>query len=310
MKQYIYILVVLGFVLASCSKDNKKDAGVGNPDIPVTPPTPDDPTTKVSFSPSIAAFTKATGKVFEPVDEVSVYAVKVDAENLSGTLSSMNFADNVRYIYRNLKFEAFNQPVAYPDKTMTLAFHAIYPYSSGYSVPEFLFAVSKDQSNENDYAQSDLLTAFNKSEANSLIPLMFTHRFSKIVVNLILKGVAANGIKVSFSNLYSLAKVDLNNLVSVATGAKGNLIPAENGSLSYKLILPPQDFTKDVELATIFVAGDKYVWKLSGNQKFVAGNEYSYNLEISESEDEKKVVVISSSINPWESAEIENGNIR
>ena len=307
MKKYLSILLVLVFVFSSCSKGGGKGENTNPeiPDTPIVPPTPDDPTTKVSFSPSIVAFSRMAGDAFEASDEISVYAVKMDATNTTGILSSANFADNLRYVYRSPKFEAFNKAVTYPDKSTTLAFHAIYPYSSGYSVPEFLFAVNKDQSNESNYMQSDLLTAVSKSAANATVPLTFNHRLSKIVVNLVLKGVAANGLSVSFSNLCLSAKANLNNTTFQGTGTKGSIVPAENGSLSYKLILPPQALAKDMELATITIAGTRYIWNYSANRELASGMEYSYDLEISASEDEGKVVVISSSIHPWGNEEEE-----
>ena len=289
-------ILALGCMLIACSSPSKDENK--EPIIPGPEPTPGK--TDVFFAPSIYAFSRATNTAFAFSDEISVFAVQINTDNQVGVLTtSSNYAENVKYIYRSDKFEPYTTAINFPDKNTMLAFHAVYPYSSMLPVPEFNFIVQKDQSTTANQCQSDLMTAFKRSEENALIPLNFYHRLSRIIINLTLEGFFSNEIQVSFTNILYTAKVDLNNTTFEGTGLKGTIIPASDGLSGYKIILPPQTLAEGMELASFVIEGDKYTWEIANELVLNPGVEYQYDLKVTTGE-KGKIVELSSSIIPWE----------
>lgn len=296
MKTIMLSIFVLGCMLVSCSSPSKDESK--EPIIPGPDPEPD--RTDVFFTPTVYAFSRATNTAFAFSDEISVFAAQINTDNQVGVLTtSSNYAENVKYIYRSDKFEPYATAINFPGKNTILAFHAVYPYSSMLSVPEFNFIVQKDQSTAANQCQSDLMTAFKRSEENVLIPLSFYHRLSRISINLTLEGFSSNEIQVSFANILYTAKVNLNNTTFEGTGSKGTIIPASDGLLGYKIILPSQTLANGLELATFVIEGNKYTWKLTDELVLNSGVEYQYDLKVTTGGKEK-IVELSSSVIPWE----------
>ena len=130
----------------------------------------------ILFSADIQAATKATDIAFENGDEISVFATtaKVPEET--------NYAQNVKYTYYDALFST-SEELVYPDEYTTLSFYAVYPYGS-YTTPSFDFAVNKDQSTNETYTGSDLMTASQVAKNEDVVDLRFSHRMAKVVINL------------------------------------------------------------------------------------------------------------------------------
>ena len=100
-------------------------AGMCNPDpgpdpVPDPEPEPDlEQPYEVSFAAKVNEMTtRATDTAFEDGDEISVYAC------YDASLSSSNYAQNVRYKYDKGLFES-TYPISYPDKSALPSMHCI-----------------------------------------------------------------------------------------------------------------------------------------------------------------------------------------
>ena len=240
----------------------------------------------VSFSPQIKGSTRATDLQFEEGDKISVFA------STTGSISSENYAQNVCYGYEDNLFTT-EGTLSYPSSNEDLTFFAVYPYGD-YVTPEFSFTVMSDQRSHTNYTASDLMTATAVGENSKVVDLVFNHRLSKIVLNIYSDNMPVGEQTVVFKDVRSNVIANLSsNTYRVEEFEKADIYAASNGTNSFKVLLPPQAFAKDMLLAEIAVGEKVFSWILDRDLVLNSGVEYVFNLEL------KDNVVFVAQINPW-----------
>lgn len=140
--------------------------------------------------------TKATSSAFEAGDVMGVYVTKYDGETPVPLQISGNYANNAASTFDGAAWDT-QPPVYWQEGRFDV--YAYYPYMELSSVDECRFSVALDQSTEeisgslSGYEASDFLWAKNEGiQQSETVPLVFKHRMSKLVVNLI-KGEEFSG---------------------------------------------------------------------------------------------------------------------
>lgn len=292
--------------------------GGGSDDPVVTPPTPGpntpitpSDTTKngggdtpdvqtrgiVSFLPSLTAMTRATDTQFEAGDRIGVFAVKASADDNRAILANKggNYADNVVYSYSGGKFTATNG-IEIPGDAK-LFYTAVYPYTST-AANVFTFDVNENQSTAAAYTASDLCTASTEATDAKEVELKFSHRLSKIIINLTGDGWTGNNISVKMRNVIATASIDLNSVTFVGAGSKKDIVCAPNGTRSYKVIVPPQVVGRGEKIVTVTMNGVEYSLDTQSELEWRSGKSYEYTLGL-EKPNDTELVFFTGDINPW-----------
>lgn len=265
-------------LVASC--DTKE------PNKPSQDPQEPQETESIAFTAKIKGGTRATDLQFEEGDEISVFATEGES------LSESNYAQNVCYNYEDNMFST-DGVLSYPSASQDLTFYAVYPYAK-YDTPNFLFEIQTDQREHENYTLSDLMTASAVGNNNKVVDLVFNHRLSKLIINITSENMPIGEPVVTLKNVKYIASASLNsNEFTSVEGAYTDVIAAPNGTNSFKVLLPPQAFTKDSALAEIVIGNKTFTWILDRDMVLNSGVEYSYTIEL------KDNVVFTAQINPW-----------
>lgn len=276
-------------------------AGMCNPDpgpdpVPDPEPEPDlEQPYEVSFAAKVNEMTtRATDTAFEDGDEISVYAC------YDASLSSSNYAQNVRYKYDKGLFES-TYPISYPDKSAALTFYALYPYGN-YSTPEMRFSVSKNQDSEEAYMESDLMTASAVAKDKKTVDLKFSHRLAKISLVLNSDRMPAGEQSVKFCKVYTSLDADIADNRYTETGSKSDVASCPDGKNAFKVILPPQKIAAGSLFAEIRIGDKVYDWVAESDIYLSSGIEHVYTATLKED-----TITIEADINDWneESGEVE-----
>lgn len=292
MKKFSFILGVMACAsivsLNSCSK-----AEVSNEEPDIDVPDTGDKGKFVSFSADINSLSRASDTKFDTNDNIGVFAVESNGNDSKGIiLSSGNYADNVKYTYNGSKFTSSNG-IEIEDDGTKYYYHAVYPYTSGAS-DVFDFSVKEDQRNDN-YTLSDLCTAHSSATSAQMVDLKFSHRLSKLIINLEGNNWPSGDYSIKLNNVSISASVDLNALSFSKGNKTGDIIMSSNGNMSYKAILPPQTIYKD-NFATLSIGSKNYSITLDKNITMKSGMQY----EISVSYKNNAVIVeFNGDIYPW-----------
>ena len=301
MRKAKFLLILAFLALVSCGSDNEK--GVNIDPIPSPTPNPQpNPSgeSAVSFTATLDAMSRATDTSFENGDKIGVFAVKASDDDTRGFITNGgNAADNVQYQYNGNMFAPVSTGIKQPSG-FKYFYTAIYPYQPQAGAT-FDFAVKTDQRSSDNYTSSDLCTAYSSASDETIVPLKFGHRLSRIIVNINGEGWGGDDIKVSLQGALYTAAVNVNALEFTAYGNTTDLVFAPNGNRSFKLILPPQTFDKGVPFLSVIVNGKTYNVDTESAQTFHSGKSYEYTL--TKSNPENDVVTFTSSIDPWNTAE-------
>ncbi len=294
MKQKLFLTILCTLMLAASCGGGGTDVIEPTPQPEPTTPEPT-PTVVVSFVPYLDAPTRATDTSFDINDRVGVFAVESSgSDNRAIIADHGNYADNVQYQYDGSRFNRVNTGIEIPQDGK-LYYTAIYPYVSNAS-NSFTFGVNGDQRTPEAYTSSDLCTASTNATSEKLVDLRFSHRLSKIVINLTGDGWNSSDIQVKVKNVHTSANVNLNNLTFTAIGSTKDVICASNGTLSYKVILPPQSVSQNEKLFVITMNGADYTVETQGNLEFHSGKAYEYTINMDANHE---IVEFTGDINPW-----------
>lgn len=296
---YSTFLLAAVMLMTGCSGGHDSDESTKPTPPPVTPPTPGNQdtggSTLVSFSASLNAMSRATDTSFENGDQIGVFAVKASDGDTRGIIAnSGNYADNIAYRYQNGMLTAASTGISKTADTK-LFYTAIYPYNTQAGAT-FDFTVKSDQRTPANYTGSDLCTANTSATDQTTVNLTFSHRLSRIIVNLTGDGWGSDDITVSI-NAQPTAESDVNNLHFTAKGSKTKLTFGSNGTHSYKLILPPQQFADGSNFIQVTANGKTYDIKAQSKQSLVSGKSYEYTLNMSVSNPDE--IIFTGDINPW-----------
>lgn len=281
------MMLLAGVIIASCQ--NLED-------------TPDDTyqlgEDAIRFCPSIAGISRATDTSFDNGDAISVFAVESTSSNTNGLFGNGDlYATNSRYICSNQNFSATDNGIQFPSSDSKLGFHAIYPYNANIAVsklPLYEFSVNKKQNEGTNYTKSDLMIAYTLSDSKDIVPLTFSHKMCKVIINLNTESLPVGTPSIVLNSVLTSVRANLNLNTFQSYGESTDLTMATNGTLSFKCVLPPQTVYKDKVLAAIVIGGYNYNWILEKTIEWKSGIEYTYNLKFS-----RAAVRFYSDIVPW-----------
>lgn len=284
MKKNYLNLLLCSCLLVACSNGGDDPEPVVKPDV--------DKTSSVNFRGSIKQASRATETAFEENDEISVFAVKPSSNIVLG--SSGNYADNVKYVYKNGKFES-NSPITIAENDANgLAYYAIYPYSSGAS-NSFAFSVKENQSTHSAYTQSDLCTAYAGPTTSKTVNLEFNHRLSNIVIKFYGDNLANKELSVKLEDVYVKCQADINANTYTPSGNKRTVTMGEESTNTFHAIIVPQTVSKDDVFMTVVMNGNEYKLSLASEMTFKSGRQTIFEYEIKGND----IVELNGYINPW-----------
>ena len=280
---YLISAVSIIFMLGACSRDK-----VNNDPEPIWPSAQQ----VVKFRSSILPSTRATETNFENGDEISVFAVQPSAG--VSLLPVGNYVDNIRYVYSDGLFVPVMNGINLPNDLSGLSYYAVYKYSSDIT-NEGLFTVNYDQSTHEKLSESDFCTAYVPATSGQYVDLTFSHRLSRIIVNLEGSDLGSSSATMQLTNVLRTSSYDLNANTFVGVSDPGDIQMMESSTNRFEAIMAPQTVEGGSEMFSIIYNGEELRVELKYETTFRSGRQYEYTISV----DEEKALIISGNINPW-----------
>lgn len=285
-KTNVFLITVSALVALACSSDN--EAIVSPADAP-------QPTHSVTFYPALSSTTRATETSFELYDQISVFAVQPSAG--TALKPSGNYADNVLYTYQGDAFSA-TRGIDLPDDDEGLAYYAVYPYQL-YVTNQGLFSVRTNQQTHSNLTLSDFCTAYTPATKNQEVWLNFSHRLSRICIDLSGNNLTSKTISMRLNDVCYETSFDLNTNSFTPTNKKSDILMGETSTNRYEAILVPQTFVSGTTVVVITIDGEEFPLYVENETTFRSGKEYDYSLTYTNN----KIVVTKGEIVPWNTHE-------
>lgn len=209
----------------------------------------------------------------------------------------------------------------WPTNGKGLYIYGVYPMAAvtnagKYDAQNVSFSVKGDQSSDDGYKASDLMTGVPASNpvtrTTSAVPLTFTHLLTKIKITL-KPGVGFDGTAGSASGLSNVTVSILGTKIATtfSVGSKTNLAAASGevtpivactgqscesgGSIACAAIIVPQTVLSGSEFIKVEVGGGSYVYKLDNSDKTFEGQKvYEYEITV-----KKTGLTVTSAITDW-----------
>lgn len=243
--------------------------------------------------------TKATASAFEPGDKMGIYVTKYQDSKPSVLQVSGNYANNSAATLEAGKWKA--SPAIYWEEGK-FDIYAYYPYTTVASVDEMPFSVALDQGVPESqgglsaYEASDFLWAKASAVSQSAsVPLNFTHRMSRLVINLVkgedYEGDIPSDATVIIHNTIPKAVIDL----SVGIVVKDNYAPAQSikaakiNDSRYEVILVPQRIDTRRPLIEVITKGVSYM--IERTFIFRQGTQHTINVILSDNPDRMRIEI-------------------
>ncbi|MFI3290065.1 MAG: fimbrillin family protein [Rikenellaceae bacterium] len=225
-----------------------------------------DNTGAVSFEATMT--TRATDTAFEVNDEISVMASDSDGNA---------YAQNVLYTYGGSIFSS-DAPIVKLSSDQELSYLAVYPYTSISDDKKVSFSVKEDQSIDNNYTLSDLLSG-SISATNSITPqFVFNHLLSKLVINI--DSSATTDDAVAILNALTDIEYDLTNSSYTTSGEAKTITMASEGEKSFKALLVPQVIAANSVFGSLTVGGTNYEFTFTSDINILSGYAYTFTATI------------------------------
>lgn len=283
-KLYSVFLMALPFMVGACSNNE----GEEDPNLPQVE-------NKVHFNANISPLARATDTHFDAGDAISVFGVLSNGNDEKGVIVSLgNYADNVQYVYDGAQFTSTNG-IEQPQGGAKVYYHAVYPYSSNVR-NQFTFTVQTDQQGAG-YTQSDLLTASTEATDAAEVSLKFSHRLSKLIIRLQGDNWPSGTPTFEVHSPQTSVDVDLNALAFTTNGNRQNVRCADDGTLAFKAILPPQTFEAGSDIGILYFGSNGTSVNLAQDVTLTSGKQVELILSRNES---GQIVTFTGDINPWE----------
>ncbi|MFI3288580.1 MAG: fimbrillin family protein [Rikenellaceae bacterium] len=234
--------------------------------------------------------TRATDTEFEDGDEASVMAYDSD-----GSI----YADNVLYQYSGGIFSS-DTPIMKLNASDEISYLAVYPYTTIDEEKKVNFSVKEDQSYENNYTLSDLLSSSVEPTTTTSPQFIFTHLLSKFVINLESSDVTTDDA-VAILNLLTDVEYDLGTSEYTSSGTAKAITMAANDETSFKALVVPQVIEANTNFGSITVGGTVYEFIFSS--KITIENGYVYTLNATIVGD--KITFSNATINDWNEGVLE-----
>ena len=254
----------------------------------------------VSFNSSITSFDSYSETYFEipfgNENEISVFAI---GSNQNERLyDSGNYADNIRYVYRNGMFSPAYNGISVPKDGSSLSYYAISPYNAQ-NRNEMSFNVLSDQSSLNNYSKSDLLTAWTPATASSLPYLKFEHSMSQVCIDVISDKKDKDFTPILYVRTFSDVKVEANTYNAIGNRTNVFTYYDSNTDNHYALI-PPQSYSRSEMFLYIRYAGEEYPIEFTNTISFVSGSQslLTVTMELDDNGN-YHFIALGGQINPW-----------
>ena len=316
----IILVIVFLFTLlfGSCSADD--DRGGDYEDL-----------YSISLSPNINEGNKSrvTGADFDRDDKIGVYVVQYSNNNTTpGAIGHyQNYAANVAHIFNGYGwYPESGKRLPWMDQSTKVDIYAYYPFIPELDamdedvIKEYPIEVQPDQSVRVGYEASDFLWAKSQPTlpTGSSIDLPFTHRLSKIKINLKSdSGFRPEELTNAILNIYNAVQsgtVDFSTGTATPDKTAGGVmkpllqsVPDAGFDATFGLIVYPQTIKSGTNLITVRMYEEQapYVYTTTGDLLFESQKERSFNITINRS----GISVAVGGIQDWESAPAQDGNI-
>lgn len=283
MRQIFLILTAASFMLGGCSKSESEVLE----------------SNEMRFTATYPTVSRATGSAFETGDAMGIYVTQYNGEAPLPLQLSGNYANNAKTVFDGSVWKS--SPVVYWEDGK-FDVYAYYPYMNISSVDEYPFTVALDQSTEetsdalSGYEASDFLWAKATGVSRmASVPLTFTHKMSKLVINLI-KGADYSGdiptdAVVRIHNTVPAAIVDLASGIVTKNGYESaQSITAKKVSDGvYAAIIVPQRLDTKRPLVEVLSKGVSYL--IESSFVFKAGTQHTINVTLNNNPDQVKIEI-------------------
>lgn len=259
---------------------------------------------------------RATMTAFEQGDQMSLFAVEYEGEEVPPMQVAGNYINNETMMYDGSKWIS-NRTLYWSESACD--FYGIYPYQDVQSVDNVLFEVKTDQSVSESaetlgaYEASDLMWA--KAEKVSRTPdgsvkLQFHHMMSRLVVDVVkgpkFEGMIPDDIVVHVYNTATTAKVNWQTgaLEKYAYSPKKTIkmrpqINEGEETQTFDAIIVPQFIERSTPLIEITMGGIAYL--LNYSMSFRPGYQHTITVTLNTSPDQEKIEIqIDGEVGGWE----------
>lgn len=283
----IFLIIATSIIIFGCTKFDS-----GNPDSSIMRFAPEHYTsTKLN--------TKATASSFEAGDKIGLFVTQYNGNDAVPLQVSGNYANNSAVTFNGTKWTA--QPaIFWADGKFDI--YAYYPFQTFISVDEQPFSVALDQSLSetaealSGYEASDFLWANNTGVIKmDVVPLVFKHRMSKLVVNLV-KGEGYTGeipadAVVRIHNTVPNSYIDLSSgIVTKNPYESPKSITARKISTGvYSAIIVPQRITTRLPFIEVLSSGVSYL--IESTFIFKPAIQHTINIVLSNNPEQVKIII-------------------
>lgn len=292
MKKILFLSAMAALVMSSCSKSEDEILA---------------PSNQMQFMAEYPT-TRATTTAFESGDAMGVFVSQYNGDVAAPLQISGNYANNVCSTFDGTKW--VNSPAIYWAEGK-FDVYAYYPYDKPASVDEYKFSVALDQSTAetaealSGYEASDFLwakaTGISKMDA---VPLTFSHKMSKVVINLV-KGEDYEGdipteAVVRIHNTVPAAIVDLATGVVTKNGYESakSITTKKVSDGVYTAIVVPQRLENKLPLIEVLSHGVSYL--VESKFVFRSGTQHTINLTLNNNPDKVKIEIGGELEGGWE----------
>lgn len=227
----------------------------------------------ISFLPASKDESRVNGGAFQNGDAIGVFATRN-----YGSLSSVNYADNVRHTFSGGKFVANENGITYPDNS-GLYFKAVFPYVSD-AASSFVFEVNRDQSDYSNYELSDLMIS-ETCMSNDESPLLtFNHKMVWVSIQLIFY-VKEEDYTIEMVNVSPYAAVNLNNdSADAISGYAETIAGYKTDDGTFNFLIPPQVIPAGQTLFKVKFANKTLNCSHNMTQRLQSGRYHGYSIDI------------------------------
>lgn len=290
MKQIISTLAIASLLFGGCTQSETEALHPDEMRFTAIYPTP----------------TRATGTAFEINDVIGIYVTQYDNGIAVPLQVSGNYGNNAKTTFDGSAWKS--TPTIYWENGK-FDVYGYYPYAKPSSVDEYLFTVALDQSTPESsdalsgYEVSDFLWAKATGVSRmSSVPLTFSHKMSRLIVNLI-KGDEYSGeipadAVVRIHNTVPAATIDLASGMVTKNGyeAAQSITAKKLSDGVYTAIIVPQRLDTKRPFVEVLTKGVSYL--IESSFVFKPGTQHTINVMLNNNPDQVKIE-IGGEIEDW-----------
>lgn len=292
MKKYISIAALL-LVAVGCDND------------PIELQTPNE----IRIEASLGS-TRATLTNFEVGDQMSLYAVEYNGDDVAEVQPSGNYINNEQMVYDGSEW-ASSRTLYWSDAPCD--FYGFYPYQPAGSLKDVYFEVATDQSQPSvngvlgGYENSDLMWAKTAkvSRESGSVKLQFNHMLTRVVVDIVrgakYEGELPENISVHLYNTVTTAVVDwtIGSLKAYPQGGRKTITMRQLDTDTFDAIVVPQFIERRTPLVEITMDGIAYL--LETSMSFRPGKQHTITVTLNTLPDQEKIEIeLDGEVEDWQ----------